>query len=334
MKEREPKSTDYVAFIKDKHERLFNAPHEIIEDTIFKATGSRIAGKDRIIKGESHEVHSITTENGQEVIIRIGHNDWDAGSFQKEKWALDQCAEIGIPVPKVLLLESLEHEGRPLSISIENKLPGTQLNEIRGIRTARNKARLERLVEKAGAILTRIHSIEPKGFGNLDAEGNGEDSSVADTLDNKWIQEDKMVKVAENVQLDPKIVLRALEILQTEKNKYQMDKPALIHSDYVPKHFLVDKDEITGIIDFENAIGGDPVKDFAYWDFFSSDQYPFESLKAGYTDKSLFGSDFERRLAMWKVFLGVNNLGYYEGEKNQGGINHCIRSLKRDIKLF
>jgi aminoglycoside phosphotransferase (APT) family kinase protein len=336
MKEQSPEIPiiDYATFIKEKHERLFNTPFEVIDEAIHKATGSRIANKDRIIKGESNEVHSIETKDGQEVIIRIGHSDWAKESFEREKWALEECAKVGVPVPTVLYMETTELDGKPLSISIENKIAGTPLNEIEDISEPENKARLEELIQKSGQILTKIHSIKTTWFDDLDANGIGEKTTPAETLSGDWVQPDNIMKVAERTNLDSKVALRALEILENERVKYQIDTPSLVHSDYAPKHIMIDGNEITGIIDFENAKSGDPVRDLAYWDFFQTSDFPFEALKAGYENKTIFDSDFERKVAMWKIFFGLNNLSYYDTEKNQGGIVHCKKSLIRDIKLF
>jgi aminoglycoside phosphotransferase (APT) family kinase protein len=325
----EKESMDYQTFIKDKHE-LFRTPHEIIDAAILKATGSPVSGKCRIIKGEANEVHDVKTEDGQEVVIRIAHNHWSKETFQKEKWALEECAKVGVPVPTVLHLENLVHDGQHLMISVENKLPGIPMNELAHLREPENKIEFDNIIQKAGQILARIHSVRTNGFGDLDAEGKGECNSVADILGNEYIQQDVMLEVAKKVSLDPKIILRALEILREQGAKYPVIESRLVHEDYSPKHILLEGDQITGIIDFENATGGDPIKDFAYWDFYTSDEYPFESLKAGYTNKSLFGPDFGRRLVLWKIFIGLVNLRYFESDNNHGGVDHCKKRLIAD----
>ncbi len=334
MTNQEPKPTDYKAFIEDKHRRLFHTPHEIIEAAVIKATGSPISGKDRIVKGESNEVHGVKTEDGQEIIIRISHSEHGEQTFQREKWALEACAKAGVPVPTVLHLESLVREGRHLSISVENKLPGIPMNELPDLRKPENRVEFEDLIQKAGQVLAKIHSVRTNGFGDLNAQGKGKDKSFADTLDNKDIQESRMLEVATKVSLDPKIILRALEILRAERAKYPAIEPRLVHGDYLAKHILIEGDKITGIIDFERASGGDPIKDFAYWDFFASDQYPLEALKAGYMEKGIFGSDFEKKLFLWKIYFGLENLGYYERDNNQRCIDFCKKRLVADLAYF
>lgn len=334
MSDNQPKAIDYQTFIKQKHERLFNTPNEIIEAAILKATGSTALERQRIIKGEVNEVHGVTTKDGQNVIIRIAHNDYAKQQFQKEKWALEQCGKIGVPVPTVLLLENLMDGDKHLSISVENKLSGISMNELSDLHKPDKKTELVALIKKAGQVLSQIHSVKINGFGDLDANGKGEENSIAGTLDSKYIQQDRMLEVATRTSLDSKVILRALEILTQERATYPSVEPKLVHGDYVPKHILVENGQIKGILDFENATGGDPVKDFAYWDFFASEKYPLEALKAGYTNKNLFDSDFERRLVLWKIYLGLTDLGYYDSEKNQGGINHCKRSLIADVTYF
>lgn len=330
-KKREPGTSDYQAFIKAKHERLFNTPPAIIDDAVRKATGSSPIGNERIIKGEANDVHAVKTEDGREIIIRISRSQEAESQFQKERWAIEQCAKAGVPVPRVLYLETLRYEGKPLSISVENRLPGVPLNELA---EDMDKKELAELFKKAGAVLSQIHSIKTNGFGELDKDGSGEYRSITGMFSKKELNEEGLLAAAHSASLDPRVIERAMQILQDYQSQYPPIPPRLIHNDFGPKHILVDKSELTGILDFEIAQGGDPIREFARWQFFYEHRYPLQPLEEGYGDKAIFESDFECRFFIWKLHTGLINLSYYVDEGNQSGIGLCKDRLPKDLRYF
>ena len=105
-----------------------------------------------------------------------------------------------------------------------------------------------------------------------------------------------------------------------------------MHNDYGPKHFLIHEGKISGILDFENAEGGDPVREFARWDFFGQNKPEWGVLKEGYENQSLFEGDFQQRFQLWKIFLGVQHLEYYTKEQNPSGISLAKDRLTKDIR--
>jgi aminoglycoside phosphotransferase (APT) family kinase protein len=332
MSQHEKSLSEYQAFLKDKHDRLFNTPDEVVGSAVKEATGSSLIQKDRIIKGEAHEVYDIKTESGREVIIRISLEK--EPKFEKEKWVIEQCAKIGVPVPEIVYLKNIELEDRPLAICIENKIPGKPFNELPELFTPDMASELSDLMKQSGEILSQINSISIDGFGELDKTGKGEFESISEVLLNDDCNEQEMLRVATNVDLDPNVILQALEILKKGAIEYQPIKSMLVHNDYSPKHILVDQGRITGILDFEIAEGGDPIREFARWEFFYGDSYPLEPFREGYANKAIFAHDFELKLHLWKVYLGIVNLHYYEDEKHPPGIKMTKEKLINDVLWY
>jgi aminoglycoside phosphotransferase (APT) family kinase protein len=321
--------SEYQQFIHAKHERLFNTPHEVIDQAVQKATGSSMAGKDRIVKGESNEVHAIKTDSGKEVIVRISHNEHP--NFERERWAIEASAKVGVPVPDILLIDKAEHKGKSLAISIEAKLPGVALSELTG---KISDAEYSDFIRQAGKILSQIHSVKVGGFGDLDKNGKGKRQNIQEVLLDPEITEEQMLKIAAEVQLDQTVVTKAMEILKQGAASYPVIDPRLLHNDFGPKHFLIHEGKISGILDFENCEGGDPVQEFARWDFFGSNKPSWNTLKEGYEDQTLFEGDFEQRFRLWKVFLGVQHLEYYKKEENPSGIQLAKDRLTKDIQYW
>jgi aminoglycoside phosphotransferase (APT) family kinase protein len=323
--------SDYQSFLMAKHERLFKTPPAIIDEIVRKVTGSSPIEKQRIIKGEANEVHAIKIEGSREVIVRINRESEAESRFQKERRAIELVAKAGVAVPRVLLVESLQLEGKSLGISVEERLPGVSLDEL-AMRMSSEE--LAETLQRAGTLLSQIHSVKTEGFGELNKDGRGEHASIAGIFAEKNLNEQRLLAAPRSAYFDSNIVKRALHILREFQESNPPVAPHLLHGDFGPKHILIDGGQITGIIDFENACGGDPVQEFANWQFFYENRYPIEALKKGYRDKSVFGDDFERRFFVWKLVTGLVNLFYYLAEGNQSGINHCKKCIPKDISYF
>lgn len=322
---------DYQSFLRAKHERLFRTPPAIIDEIVRKATGSSPTEKQRIIKGEANEVHAVKIDSSREVIVRISREREAESRFQSERWAIEQAAKVDVPVPRVLLVESLQLEGKSVGISVEERLPGVPLDELAKYTSDED---LAEILQRAGTLLSRVHSVKTEGFGEIDKRGRGEHASIAGIFSEGNLSEQVLLAAAQSASLDPRILKRALHILQEFQNSCPPVSPHLLHGDFGPKHLLIERGKITGIIDFENARSGDPLQEFANWHFFFENRYPIEPLKKGYSDKSVFGGDFERRFFVWRLVIGLSSLVYYLAEGNQSGINHCKKRIPRDVSYF
>jgi aminoglycoside phosphotransferase (APT) family kinase protein len=322
---------DYQSFLMAKHERLFNTPPAVIDEIVRKATGSYPTEKQRIIKGEANEVHAIKIDSGLEVIVRINRESEAESRFQSESWAIEQSAKADVPVPRVLLVESLQLEDKSLGISVEERLPGVPLDELAKHTSVEE---LAEILQQAGALLSRVHSVKTEGFGEIDKHGRGEHASIAAIFSEESLSERVLLAAAQSASLDRNVLKRALRILCEFQKNCSPVSAHLLHGDFGPKHLLVESGKITGVIDFDNACGGDPVQEFANWQFFFENRYPIESLRKGYSDKSVFDSDFERRFFVWRLVIGLSSLSYYLAEGNQSGITHCKKRIPKDVSYF
>lgn len=82
----------------------------------------------------------------------------------------------------------------------------------------------------------------------------------------------------------------------------------LLHGDYTPQNFVVEGNEVTSVIDWEDALVGDPVYDFIglNWEIFGPDinAYPTEAVEAlydGYECHAGLPDNFDRRYRWYWV---------------------------------
>jgi len=332
MNPNETPKSDYQTFREEKH-KSFNTPQEIINGAIEKAAKSPIVEQERIIAGETNEVHLVRTENGREVIIRIYHGE--KPKFERERWAIEQCREVGVPVPEVMLVESTEAERKPLHICVESKLEGVPMGDIRKSDDPEISKNLKALLGQLGNNLGKIHSVPVNGFGSLDKNGNGKYRTAKELLtQDLTIAKENTLPEHSLLTIDREIVFRAKEILNREAENFPLVSPRLLHGDLAPQHVLVKEGKISGIIDFEHAKGSDPAEEFARWELKFGDTYPIADIQEGYGNKELFGGDFKKRKNVWRLYQGLAILSYCVREKKQFGIDNALKGLAETVQLF
>src|SRR5258707_9632958 len=81
----------------------WQSPPDLIAGAVRRATGTDMARHERIMAGLSNEVYAASAVDGQAVIVRISHAP--GPQFEQERWAIERCRDVGVPVPEMLLLE-------------------------------------------------------------------------------------------------------------------------------------------------------------------------------------------------------------------------------------
>lgn len=324
------KLSDYQTFLIRKHKK-FTTPTNIINKVVEKATGSTVATKKRLILGEINEVYDITTKDGQNVIARVSRSE--GSRFEAEKWAIEQCKKAGVPVPTVLFVDKQEVDGKTLAFSIEKKIDGEQLLYMAEFKKIKKHFTQPILIE-AGKILSQIHSIRTKGFGKLNINGVGHLKSWKDFIIYKHERKlDRLKEAARNAGIKENLITKTFEIIKESRRLYSSVKPCLLHGDLGPKHFLIKDKHIVGVLDFESCKGGDPVYEFARYDYFYG-QPTFDWLKEAYNNKKIFKRNFDKKLNIYKLHLSLSHIDWYESEKNEPGMNHTKKEFKKAIKYF
>ena len=333
MKNEEPKVVSETnIFQQEKHSRM-NTPEETIRGVVLKATNYSVVEITRVINGETNEVYDVLTESGQSVFVRIYHRE--ESKFEKERWALDRCGEAGVPVPSVFLVEDEEVDSKILHFCVESKIPGIGMDQVSNILSPENALKLSDLLKQVGRALSGIHSVKTNGFGVLDKDGNGNFTSVKElVLGNLYIRKEKILPTFENRPEDLKIILGGYEILAKEAENYLESLPCLIHNDISPQHILVDGENVSGVIDFEAAVGGDPILEFALWDFKYGKDFPLKCILEGYENKEVLSGDFERKFNFWKIYRSFVSLRYCIKNGKQEGIGNSVRVIQEASRFF
>lgn len=317
----------YQKYLRDKHSK-FRVNKKVIEEAVIKATNSNLIQKKRIIAGESNEVYSVSTKKGK-YIIRISRGK--KNKFLAENWAINESRKVGVPVPRILLIDTVNKKNEKINLVVENKIAGKPLGEF----GTKNQT-MKHITTKAGKLLAKIHTVTTNGYGRLQRSGKGEYDNWAtymlEATEKKYIK--KLIKVAKESNLPQKNIKLAIKILSNNIDLYEKATPKLIHSDYGPHHILIKNKKINGIIDFANVKGGDPIYDFAVWSYFGKERPPLSWLKKGYESISKLPDNFVLKNRLHRLRLGLNLIPYYDQQNRKTSLKLAKNNLKEDLDYF
>lgn len=325
------KTDSYQKYLASVHTKWVT-PDETIQEIVKEGTSKQIASKQRIIAGEANEVYNITLSNNKNVILRISKSAYP--NFLQEKWAIEKVKTLGIPAPKILLIKHFTVDGKEKSACLMDKVDGEPLERGK-INFDKLDLRLKKkLINQAGEILSKIHSIGTQGFGWIIGEGKAEYKTSNELIDGLLNKHELFEKMAEEEDLDKHIVIKTLDIIKGFKGSYSKIKPHLNHGDYSHKHFMVKDNKIVAILDWGGARSDTPVYDFAGWDYWFGEYIPTEWLIAGYSNKELFDHNFDDFLHLLRLFRGLETLNWYHQEKYKPAVEKAKIKLLKDLEYF
>jgi len=311
----------------EKKHSSFQTPEELIEAVVKKATGSEPTLINRIIAGEVNEVYGVTTQDNKDVIVRISRQA--KNNFETEEKVIRLARMAGVPAPKVLLIEEASSGPQNLTFCVEGKIEGEPLLSLMG---SMDKSAFKSIASEAGEILSKIHGIVVDKYGPQD--GSRFFETWGDYIFNIEKRRLGITTAANLMGIESGLISESFKLLWENKEMFQINKAHLLHGDFSPKHILIADGHVTGILDFEDAKGGDPVRDLARLNFFYGDSFPIEWLKAGYQNKDIFDKNFDLKMKLYRLHLGLDLLGYYESEKNRAGLIHTKERFIKELENF
>lgn len=316
----------YRKYLEKKHGG-FNTPGELVEMIAEKATGSRPIKRSRIIEGEVNEVYDVITEDKQDVVVRISRHG--AANFETEERVIRMALMVGVPAPKVLLIEEASSGSEKLTFCVEEKIEGGSLRKLMG---TMDKSTLKSIISEAGGTLSKINSVTVERFGRLN--GSVIFKNWSDYIFSLENRKDRIIEAGKLIGIESDTINEVFKLLRENGKMFQIKEPKLLHGDFGPKHLLIRDNHIVGVLDFEDAMGGDPVYDLARISYFNYDVFPIDWLKEGYGKKDLFDDNFDLKMKLYRLQMGLGFIDYYNSEKNESGINYTKDRLIADLESF
>lgn len=322
---------DYKNYLISLHSKR-DTPEEIARNVVKEGVGKEPISKRKIVAGEVNEVYEITLSDSSKVILRISPNG--SPDFKQEEWAMKKAEELGVPVPKILLIKYLTMRNKEYGFCLMKKINGELLERGKIDFNKLSRDQQQRYLNQAGEILSKIHSIPMIGFGRIVGKGKSRYKNTSQLFANWLDKRDLYEKTAREAVLDLSIVKTAFKLGEDFKEKLLQIQPHLNHGDYFPKHLMVKGGKIIGILDWADIRSDSSVYDFANWDFWVGKHFPTKWLKEGYTNKSLFDDDFEAILHFVKITIGLEVFEWYHKQKYKERVEKTKAKLAQDINYF
>ncbi len=192
--------------------------------------------------------------DGEEVVLKAsGHH-----SVGAEASTLRMAAAAGAPVPPVL--EEGEDQG----------LPGSSWMLIRKARgkpwalPTPNVRASARTQDDLGRIFALLHACELPGYGPLTEKGEGSYARWSDWLRQALSEPLRFLHAGGHFDLE--LVTRVERLFSSQAPMLDSRPGVLVHGDLGNMEIFVDRrNRVVDIVDFGNAVVGDPLYDFAHF---------------------------------------------------------------------
>lgn len=249
-------------------------------------------------EGYFNAAYDVTLSDGRQIILKIAPvSDALIMSYEKnimfsEVKAMKLVkAQSKVPVPEVYMYDaSCSICDAPYFIM--EKITGNSLSAINQELSEKEKSDIMRQV---GLYTRQINSITGTEFGYL---------GQPDMQGNCWFPTfKKMMRLAvadaEKMEIDLRVDIDELFLLLDSDEIYfhEVQIPRLVHWDLWEGNIFAEKGKVTGIIDFERAIWGDPLMEVGFRSYGQSTDF-FE----GYGKKE-FTSNEKKRILWYDIYL-------------------------------
>ena len=237
--------------------------------------------------------------SGKEVVIRCHPKGIKNGYFHAEAEAAKRAKEAGLPTYDTLAVHDYE-SGDDFAFQVIEKLSGTAIKKW----LEQQPAEEGKLLPQIGKMIARPHQAPVDGLGafyNAKAK-TGELVGLHATFG-------EAVRAGLPFNLD---VLTKESILTAEQSEavtslfsdenplLDVPQAVLVHNDFADWNLLTDGEDVTGILDWDECVGGDPASDIACWSTFFEPER-LQGFLNGYWQVAEKPSDFDERFELMRL---------------------------------
>lgn len=273
----------------------------------FSSDDTRVASLDPIIiHGSVNTVVPVRLKSGREVVIRMHPPEVKNGYFWVEAVATKLAKAAGVPTYTCLVVDDTR-EVAPFDYMIMTREPGKPMQGFSPLPP--DLAR--RLVVQTGRYAALIHTITPEGFGffhndiaKRDQRLVGQYQTLRQHIE-AGLEED--LGFLEDAQTITNSQRKTIERLFGKyASLLSLETPVLVHNDIADWNQLTDGVHITGIMDWDECVGGDPVMELSAYSLFFGEER-MQWFIWGYEEVRKLG-DWRERFHLFKLRYLVSKL--------------------------
>jgi aminoglycoside phosphotransferase (APT) family kinase protein len=242
-------------------------------------------------QGTFHRLYEV--DGGRLLRVATSRDDLAAEAMRLECEVMTQLRPTGFPIPAC--------EGRTVAgrgVQLVDRAEGTSLTALDG-----DEARMQVALGWVGKLLARLHRVAGNGSGPLSAEG-----TLFRGVHERWddyvcVRLDEHVRACEEIgAIDPAEAARIREHFEAQREAIRAVPPSLLHGDPGSHNFMVDEQGIRAVIDWEDALIGDPLFEIASLATFHPERRHY-AIWSGYGMSPARGSAEWQRF--WLYFLRI-----------------------------
>ncbi len=265
---------------------------------------------DLITDGLVNNVLRVRIADETEVIFRMHPKGVKNGYFWAESVAAFKAIEKGVSTYTTYIIVD-DREKFDFDFMIMEALPGETMRNFTKSGEIEYQWE-EQLIRQTGKYLGLIHQVKPKGFGFFDNQVAKKEqilkgqyktfkehifAALDNDLDN--LEKFKTIKKGQKKKIK--------KLFEDGKDLMNCKSPVLIHNDVADWNTLSNGKKVTGIIDWDESVSGDPVMDFsAYSLFFGEPRMSW--FKEGYKETNDIPDNFEDKFQLFKLRYLVSKL--------------------------
>lgn len=287
--------------------------------------------------GNVNSVRVGVLASGKEVIIRNHPKGIENGYFHAEAIAARTAKEAGLPSYDTLSVHEYSG-GNDFAFQVLEKLPGFAIKNWLDVHPEDEVI----LLPEIGKMMARLHQISVDGFGPFDNKRakNGELVGLHQTFSeavraglpfNLSVLEKESVLTQEQVG-------RIVELFSDGNPLLSSSRAVLVHNDFADWNLLTDGEKVTGILDWDECVGGDAVSDIACWSTFFAPER-LEGFLEGYWQVADKPADFDDkfqllrlRYTLSKMTLRIRRYSWdpsdFMRDKIEAGKTHLAQSME------
>jgi fructosamine-3-kinase len=264
-------------------------------------------------QGTFHLLYRVVFSETENYIIRTSMSAFPfrALDFYFDQWALNILEQKKLPTVRIYEID-VSREKYSFDYEIMEEARGSLFGLF-----AIDRHNPQNIVYKLGEVVGRLHEITAAGFGLLDVRrvfAKSEGKGLFNTWQDFVLRNlEKHIQTCRDIKAITLVESRRIESLFIKtRNILANIKPSLLHGDLGSGNIFSDGKEITGIIDWEDCLSGDPLFDVALWGTFIGNDERRAYFFEGYKGIRHLPEDFELRYWLYhlRIVLAKTVLRY------------------------
>ncbi len=284
----------------------------------------------RHFKTGGEDLHSIAsgffsrayafTADSQAYVIRLNDSTIALEGFINDDYAWRHFGSQGLPIPRIVAIGEFESG----CYAISERAPGRLLRECSA---TERQAVLPSLLNTL-EIIGQADVSASHGYGYWDSNGNGPHTSwqafLAETIENDtdgYYQDWHELYARSFLERD---VYEAVYHRMMQLAVFCPEERALVHNDFHFDNILSDGQEITAVVDWANALYGDPLYDVAWLTWQSAHPgWWYENGIEILRDRFGAAPNYDERIACYECYIGLDHLRFYAKNGKREGYDFC-----------